>query len=189
MELVVILSPIKAENLGLILILAACLLCPAVFGEGGPLHAVGSGPENWWIEYPYQHLNAGSAVDHPSWALDALEEKPVIVMIHKNDCGTCARQEAEIKKVLEGLGDDVTYIDVLYESDEEKGWRALEVYDPSGDPGLVPVTVFLTLAPGPDGNATVVWHSVIGYRDEERIRSYLNDAIALHTDNSEGWGR
>jgi hypothetical protein len=150
---------------------------------------VGSGPENWWIEYPYQHLNAGSAVDHPSWALDALKERPVIMLIHKNGCHTCVLQEAEIRKVLGGLGDDVTYADVLFDSDWEKGWTALTVYDPSGDPGLVPVTVFLTLAPGPDGNATVAWHSAVGYRDEGWIRSYLNDAITLYRENSASWGR
>jgi hypothetical protein len=187
--LVIILSPIKAENLGLTLILAACLLCPAAFGDGGPLRVVGSGPENWWIEYPYQHLNAGSAVGHPSWALDALKERPVIMLIHKNGCHTCARQEAEIRKILGGLGDDVTYADVLFENDWEKGWKALEVYDPGGDPALVPVTVFLTLAPAPDGNATIAWHSVVGYRSEGWIISYLNDAIALHHDNSAGWER
>jgi hypothetical protein len=113
----------------------------------------------------------------------------VIMLIHKNGCHTCARQEAEIRKILGGLGDDVTYADVLFENDWEKGWKALEVYDPGGDPALVPVTVFLTLAPAPDGNATIAWHSVVGYRSEGWIISYLNDAIALHHDNSAGWER
>ena len=150
---------------------------------------VGSGPENWWIEYPYQHLNAGSAVDHPSWALDALKDKPVIMLIHQNGCHACALQEAEIGTVLGSLGDDVAYIDILVNSDWEKSWTGLEVYDPSGKPRFVPLTVFLTLAPGPDGNVTVAWHSVVDHKNEGWIRSYLNDAIALHRENSEGWDR
>jgi hypothetical protein len=187
--LVIILSSINAENVALTLILAASILCPAASGVGGPSHAVGSGPDNWWIEYPHQHLNAGSAVDHPSWALDALKEKPVIMLVHQNGCHACALQEVEIGKVLEGLGGDAAYIDILVNDDLEKGWTALKVYDPSGEPKFVPLTVFLTLAPGPDGNVTVAWHSVVDHKDEGWIRSYLNDAIALYRANSEGWNR
>jgi len=184
-----ILSPINAKNLALTFILAACILSFAASGEGGLGHSIGSGPEDWWIAYPAQHSNAESAVGHPSWALDPLAEKPVIVLIHLTNCHACISQEADIKKVLGDLGDDVTYIDVLADSELEKGWTGLDVYDPSGNPRLVPLTVFLTLAPGPDGNATVGWHSALGYRGEGWIRSYLNDAIALHDENSASWDR
>lgn len=187
--MVIILSSINAGNVALTLILAASILCPAASGVGGPSHAVGSSPDNWWIKYPNQHLNAGSAVDHPFWALDALKEKPVIMLVHQNGCHACALQEAEIGKVLEGLGGDVAYIDILVNDDLEKGWTALQVYDPSGEPKFVPLTVFLTLTPGPDGNVTVAWHSVVDYKTEGWVRSYLNDAIDLYRANSEGWNR
>jgi hypothetical protein len=186
------LSPINAKNLAaltLTFILAACILGPAASADGGPEHPIGSGPEDWWIAYPDQHSNAGSSVDHQSWTLDPLAEKPVIVLIHRIGCPACVSQEAEIKKVLGDLGDEVTYLDVLAENDYGKTWSGLEVYDPNGNPRLVPVTVFLTLVPGPDGDADVAWHSATGHRDERWIRSYLNDAIALHDENSASWDR
>lgn len=179
------LSSIDAINLALAVILAAHLGGPAM-GESVLAHTIGSGPEDWWIEYPDQHPNAGSVVDHPTWALDPLEEKPLIMLIHSSGCSACIKQEEDIQEVLRDLGDDVSYLDVLYDDDIDKTWTALEIYDPTGDPGNVPVTVLLTLAPGDDGDLEVAWHSYLGSRGEERIRSYLNDAIVLYEENSEG---
>ena len=178
-------SSIDAINLALAVILAAHLGGPAM-GESVLAHTIGSGSQDWWIEYPDQHPNAGSAVDHPTWALDPLEEKPLIMLIHSSGCSACIKQEEDIQEVLRDLGDDVSYLDVLYDDDIDKTWTALEIYDPTGDPGNVPVTVLLTLAPGDDGDLEVAWHSYLGSRGEGRIRSYLNDAIVLYEENSEG---
>lgn len=183
------LSATDAKNptaLTLTFILAIGILVPGALGGDDPTHAIGSGPEDWWTAYPDQHSKAGSAVDHPSWALDPLEEKPVIVLIHLTNCHACASQEVDIREVI---SDEVAYVDVLAEDDLEKTWTALQVYDPSGDPGLVPVTVLLTLAPGADGEAEVAWHSAVGQRGKGWIRSYLNDAIALYEESSEGRDR
>ena len=186
-------SSIKAKNLAaltLTFILATSILGPVASASVEPVNPVGSGPEEWWTEYPDQHSEAGSAVDHPSWALDLLEEKPLIVFVHKNNCPACVRQEADIKKVLAKLGDEVAYTDLLIDSGDQKAWAGLAIYDPEG--GImtyVPVTVFLTLVPGTNVDADVAWHSVVGYSGERKIRSYLNDAIALHDENSAKWNR
>ena len=186
-------SPINANNLILAFVLAACVLSLAVYGEESREHDVGSGPEDWWIGYPDQHSNAGSEVDHPSWALDPLEEKAAIILIHRTGCPACLKQDEAIRKVLGDLGDDATYLDVLSDDDFEKAWEGLIVYYPSGDPSVdplfVPLTVVLTLVPATDGGAEVAWHSIIGWSGEGSVRSYLNDAIALYDDNSEGWVR
>jgi hypothetical protein len=187
------LSSIKAKNLTaltLTFILATSILGPVVSASGGAEHPVGSGPKEWWIEYPAQHSNAGSAVDHPSWTLDLLEEKAVIVFIHRNNCPSCVAQEADIKKVLEELGDEVAYLDLLTDSDDQKAWEGIYIYDPNGGVmTYVPVTVFLTLVSSPSGETEIAWHSVVGYSGEREIRSYLNDAIALHEENSAKWDR
>jgi hypothetical protein len=188
-----ILSSIKAKNLTsltLTFILLTSILFPVVSASGGAEHPVGSGPKEWWIEYPAQHSNAGSAVDHPSWALDLLEEKAVLVFIHKNNCPSCAVQEPDIKKVLEELGDETAYRDLLIDNGDQKAWEGINIYDPNGGVmTYVPVTIFLTLVSGPSGEAEVAWHSVTGYSGERQIRSYLNDAIALYEENSAKWDR
>jgi hypothetical protein len=188
-----ILSSIKAKNLAaltLTFILATSILSPVASASGGAEHPLGTDLEEWWTEYPDQHSEAGSAVDHPSWVLDLLEEKPVIIFIHKNNCPACVRQEADIKKVLAELGGEVAYTDLLIDSGDQRAWAGLAIYDPKG--GImtyVPVTVFLTLVPESEGDAEVAWHSGVGYSGERWVRSYLNDAIALHDENSAKWDR
>ena len=188
-----ILSSINAKNLAavtLTFILATSILGPFASAESSAEHPVGSGLEEWWIAYPDQHSKAGSAVDHPSWALDALKEKPVMMLIHSSGCPACIKQEADINKVLEDLGDEVAYLDLSTDSDGEKAWEGLDIYDPKGGVmTYVPVTVFLTQVPESDGDAEISWHSAVGYGGERWIRSYLNDAIALHTENSANWDR
>ncbi len=186
-------SPTNAKNLAaltLTFILATSILGPVTSAEGGVEHPTGPGPDEWWIAYPDQHSKAGSAVDHPSWALDALKDKPVMMLIHKINCPACVRQEADIKKVLGELGDEVTYEDLLTDNGGEEIWEGLYTYDPNGGVmTYVPVTVFLTLVPGSEGNAEVAWHSAVGWSGERWVRSYLNDAIALHDENSAKWDR
>jgi hypothetical protein len=153
-------------------------------------HPIGAGPDDWWITYPYQRSNAGSPVDHPSWALEPLEEGPVIVLIHSSNCPACLQQESAIRRVLEDLGDEVVYLDVLTETDHLKAWDGLVLYYPTGDPEsdpiYIPGTVFLTLGPGTDGEPVVLWHSSVGSTGEGRIRSRLQDAIALYQESSQG---
>jgi len=190
------LPSIKARYLAaltLTFILASGVLGPVASAEESANHTIGPGLEEWWITYPDQRSKAGSAVDHPSWALDLLEEKPVMIFIHRNNCPACVRQEDDIEKVLKDLGDDVAYLDLLIDSGDEEAWAGLNVYYPSGDPSIdrifVPVTVVLTLVPGSEGGAEVAWHSAVGYGGERWIRSYLNDAIVLYNENSVDWDR
>ena len=177
-------------SLALVFFLAVSVLGAAA-EEAVFEHPIGSGPEDWWITYPDQHSYAGSSVEHPSWALDPLEERPVMILFHSSHCAACVQQEAAIMRVLGALGDEVAYQDVLTESEYEKGWGGLLVYYPQGDPRTdpiyVPLTVFLTLGPGPGGGTEVVWHSAVGSTGERRIRSYLSDAVARYDEASRSW--
>lgn len=178
------LSPTKPEDmadLGLWAFLVASVLVFAVPGAGSDGGA-GWGPEGWWIGYPDRHPIAGSAVEHPSWALEPLNETPVIILVHLTNCPACKRQEADLKKVLADLGDEVAYVDLLYERDPEKSWAGLALYDPAGSPRTVPLTVFLTRVFGVDGSE-VAWQSAIGYQGERWIRSHLVEAIRLYAGN------
>ena len=56
-----------------------------------PVNHRGSGPGDWWIPYPDQHPYAGDPVDHPQWVLDSLGEKPVVLLVHRYDCGQDGR--------------------------------------------------------------------------------------------------
>jgi len=151
-------------------------------------YSVGSDDADWWIEYPYQHSDSGSEVEHPEWVLEDLEDGPIIVLIHRGGCPACIKQESDINNVLKEMGDKITYDDLLTDGkNADIANEAIVTYDPHGDPKYVPVTVLMTLVSDSDGSVQVGWHSYTGYGGESLIRSYVNDAIDLYEDNSDRW--
>jgi thiol-disulfide isomerase/thioredoxin len=154
-----------------------------------PAHAVGSGGDDWWTAYPDQHENTGSAVKHPDWVLKTLKEKPVLILIHSSNCVPCLAQTPRIKNAKDRYSEDLNYEDVLGEgSSLQKAIEILNVYDPEGaGKPVVPTTIFITLAKGPDGKADVAWHSEIDAMSQERIDAYVKDSIYYYKQNSAAW--
>ena len=155
-----------------------------------PAHAVGSGDDDWWTAYPDQHENAGSAVKHPDWIVKALKEKPVLILIHSSNCVPCLTQTPRIKAAANSYSSDLAYYDILGEgSSLPEAIDILDVYNPPEAEGrqLVPTTIFITLAKGPDGKVDVVWRSEIDAMSEEQIDAYVLDAIYYYKQNSAAW--
>jgi len=150
-----------------------------------PAHAVGSGSDDWWTTYPHQHDNSGSEALHPDWVLDALKDKPLLVLVHSSNCVPCLAQTPRINTAVGSYSSDLKYYDVLAEgSSIEKAISILDVYDPYGGAQYVPTTIFITLAKGPDGTVDVAWHSEIDAMSPERIDAYVKDAIYYYKQNS-----
>jgi thiol-disulfide isomerase/thioredoxin len=155
-----------------------------------PAQAVGSGDDDWWTAYPDQHENSGLAVEHPDWVLKALKEKPVLILIHSNNCKPCLTQTPRIKATAESFSGDLEYYDMLAEgSGYEKAIGFLKVYDTKGveDKYFVPTTIFITLAKGPDGTVDVAWHSEIDAMSQEKIDAYVKDSIYYYKQNRAAW--
>lgn len=154
-----------------------------------PSHAVGSGDDDWWIAYPDQNENSGKEVQHPDWMLDALKEKPVLILIHSSTCVPCLVLLPRIKAASEKYSEDLDYHDVLGEGASlQEAIDILDVYDPYGiGKPVVPTTIFATLAKGPGGKVAVAWHSEIDAMSEERIDSFVKDAIYYYKQNSDSW--
>ena len=154
-----------------------------------PAHAAGSGDKDWWTTYPDQNENSGSAVNHPDWIEKALKEKPVLILIHSSNCVPCLTQTPRISAAADSFSSDLDYNDVLGEgSSLQKAIEILDVYDPfgSGKP-VVPTTIFITLAKGPDGKVDVAWHSEIDAMSQENIDDYVKDSIYYYKQNSAAW--
>ena len=154
-----------------------------------PAHAVGSGDDDWWTTYPDQNENSGKEVQHSDWMIDALKEKPVLILIHSSTCVPCLAQLPRIKAAAEKYSGDIDYHDVLGEGASlQEAIDILDVYDPYGiGKPVVPTTIFVTLAKGPDGKVGVAWHSEVDAMSEERIDSFVNDAIYYYKQNSAAW--
>lgn len=153
-----------------------------------PAHAVGSGSGDWWTTYPDQHENSGSEAEHPAWVMEALKEKPVLILIHSSNCVPCLTQMPRIEAAVQSFGEDLQYNDVLAEgSGYEKAIGILDVYDPTGGAQYVPTTIFITLAKGPDETVGVAWHSEIDAMSRERIDAYVKDSIYYYKQNKAAW--
>ncbi len=152
-----------------------------------PVHALGSGEDDWWTTFPDQHSKAGSSVTHPASVLDTLQQKPVFILVHTRECKDCATQIVNINKALDSYRNDLNYDDILGEgSSFKEATDLLSVYSPLGI-ARVPTTIFVTLIKGPDGKVVVAWHSVEGLMSEDQIRSYVMDSIYYYQQNAAAW--
>jgi hypothetical protein len=152
-----------------------------------PIHSQGTGENNWWISYPTQSDKAGTSVDHPQWVLDALKEKPVLILDHSSNCNSCVVQKENIDKALAGFGGNITYYDIMADLRDQRAFDVLDVYGLTGY--YVPTTVFITLLKDPDGKVAVAWHSAEDAMSENDVASYIKDAIYYYQQNAPGWSK
>lgn len=165
------------------LVLSASLIASVSATE----HSVGSGPDDWWTVYPDQHTDSGFEVDHPSWALDLLVEKPVLILDHSTNCIPCLDQESYVEAVLEDYGDEVAYENLITGCGDRKADMLFDIYDPNGGESTMPLTVILTLVEY-DGEVVVGWHSMEDAAGgEELVRSLVEDAIDYYDENVAEW--
>ena len=151
-------------------------------------YSIGTGEQDWWTEYPDQHVSAGSKVDHPSWVKNALKDKPLLISVHSSNCVPCLTQVPRIQAVVQDFGRELKFYDVLAEGDGyEKALAILDVYNPSGAAQYVPTTIFITLTEGPDGDVGVAWHARVDVMSQEEIESYVKDSIYYHNQNIDDW--
>jgi hypothetical protein len=154
-----------------------------------PVYSLGSGKDDWWIRYPDQSPNPSSPVNHLPWVVNALKEKPVIILVHSTDCKACKVQKKDLEKVLSVYGNDIDYYDMTADIISEKVLDILNAYYPNPGIPMVPTTVVLTLVKDTDGKATVGWHSMDDAMGEDVLTSYVKDAIYYYRQNSADWNK
>ena len=152
----------------------------------GAEYSVGSGNEAWWTTYPDQSTGAGGDVNHPSWILDALKAKPVLIYVHKS-CNYCAPQTEAVQNVTDELGGRITIFNIGADGSDARAGEAMQAYDPNGGTMYVPLTVVVTLAPDSEGKVVPVWHSTDEVTGDGWIKNYVEDAIGQYDENSANW--
>jgi hypothetical protein len=180
------------KNFLALLVLATLAMTNVALSEDwssySPAHTLGSGNNDWWTAYPDQNVNSGSAVDHPSLVLDALKEKPLLILVHSSNCKPCLVQIPRIKSAVDSNSGDLSYYDMLAEgSSYQKAIDILDIYNPTGGAQYVPTTIFVTLIKGADGKVEVAWHSQLDAMSEEEIDSFVKDSIYYYKQNAAGW--
>jgi hypothetical protein len=166
--------------------LIAVFILATGFNASGATNSVGSGNDDWWTKYPEQSTGAGKEVSHPSWVLDALEKKPVLIYVHK-ECDYCVPQTEAVANVSDEFKDDITYYEINADGGDSRAEEALQAYDPNGDVSYVPMTIIVTLAPDSEGKVEPVWHSTEEVTGDDWIKNYVEDAISYYDENSSNW--
>jgi len=164
--------------------LAVLLACTGALAEDWqnykPAHSLGSASTDWWTAYPDQSKKHGSAVEHPKWILESLNEKPVIVFLHQEECEGCKDQKANIDAVMEMYPQSMILFDIMADWKDPRFIDFNKAYEPN----FVPTTIFLTRARGADGKAMAIWHSEEDAMRQDQVQSFVKDAIYYYQENA-----
>lgn len=152
-----------------------------------PIHSLGDGNNDFWIDYPQNHINSSQSVTHLSWINDSIKEGCVLFVVHKTGCLSCQPQADRVIKLAEEFQENIVFYDLditLGGSIEVKAYDSY-LYDPDGPPGYIALTGILTLI---NNNGTIEygWHSWERDVDYNEMEDWLKDGIYYWNLNSGG---
>jgi len=156
-----------------------------------PAHSVGTGSDNFWINFPVGNPSAGQSVIHKTWITEDLKEKPVVFVCHRTGCAACTPQADRIKALREIYREDAVFYDL---DDPYEGGVPEDIlnkyydgfyYDPNGEPNYIALTGIFTLIN--DGTGVKIgWHSWEGNVEDSDMETWIKDCIYYYHMNSGG---
>jgi hypothetical protein len=156
-----------------------------------PVHSVGNGTDNFWIDFPVGGPSAGQSVDHLTWITDDLKEKSVIFVCHKSGCSACTPQADSVKALRETYREDAIFYDLdnpfpgygVATEDTLKKFDEVFYYDANGPPSYIAFTGVFTLI-NDTGAVKIGWHTWEGNVEESVTESWIKDAIYYYQLNN-----
>ena len=150
-----------------------------------PVHTVGNGIDDFWVDYPSLNPNSGQSVTHLSWVNDSLEKGCMLFVVHITGCVSCQPQADRVIELAEKYKEHVVFHDLdsaLGGSVEKKSYEAY-LYDPDGSPGIIALTGVFTLV---EQNGSIVygWHSWEQDVDFKEMEEWVKDGIYYWYENS-----
>jgi hypothetical protein len=154
-----------------------------------PIHSVGTGSDNFWINFPVGGPSVGQSVNHLTWITEDLKEKPVVFVCHRTGCAACTPQADRVKALREIYAEDAVFYDLddPYEGGApedilQKYYEAF-YYDPNGEPNYIALTGVFTLIK--DGTEVKIgWHSWEGDVVDADMENWIKDSIYYYNMNS-----
>ena len=151
-----------------------------------PIHSVGNGSNNFWINYPTENPNSSQSVSHLPFVNNSLKEGCVLFVVHKTGCEACQPQADRVISLANKYGEKVKFHDLditLGGSVEQRAYDAY-LYDPDGPPGYIALTGVFTLINN-NGKIEYAWHSWEFDVDSSELETWIRDAIYYYHVNSE----
>jgi len=153
-----------------------------------PVHSIGTGSNDFWINFP-----SGQSVQHKTWIIKSLEEKPVFFVCHRTGCYGCTAQADRVKALGEKYADDAVFYDLddPYPSygnspkDILDKYNEAFYYDPDGGTHYIALTGVFTLV-NDEGEVKVGWHSWEGDVGDSEMESWVKDIIYYYHINKQG---
>jgi hypothetical protein len=152
-----------------------------------PVYSIGTGEDDFWIEFPSGSDNYGQTIQHYSWITENIDDNPVLFVVHRTGCLGCKEQGDLVISLAEKYSDYVKFhdIDAVYDAPEEIQQMSSEAYyyDPNGEPGYIALTGVFTYVED-NGEIKVGWHSWELDVEDSVMENWIKDAIYYHNINT-----
>ncbi len=154
-----------------------------------PVHGIGTGSDDFWIEFPAGNDNYGQFIDHFDWIINTLDNNCVLFVVHRTGCAGCKEQGDLVISLAEKFNEDVEFHDIDAVSSATAIIQQMSneayLYDPNGAPGYIALTGVFTYVEV-NGEIKVGWHSWEFDVEDSVMESWIKDAIYYYNVNSEG---
>lgn len=150
-----------------------------------PVHTVGNGTDNFWVDYPSDNPNSSQSVAHLPWVNESLQKGCMFFVVHITGCVSCQPQTDRVIELADKYKEHVIFHDLdvaLGGSVEKKSYEAY-LYDPDGPPGIIALTGVFTLIEQ-NGSIAYGWHSWEQDVDFEEMEEWVKDGIYYWYENS-----
>jgi len=154
-----------------------------------PVHGIGNGSDDFWIEFPTSSDYYGESIDHFDWIVGTLDDNCVLFVVHRTGCVGCKEQGDLVISLAEKYNDYAEFHDIDAVSSapqyiQQKSNDAY-LYDPNGAPGYIALTGIFTYVEV-DDEIKIGWHSWELDVEDSAMESWIKDAIYYFNMNNEG---
>ena len=154
-----------------------------------PVHSVGTGSDDFWIEFPAGSDNYGQPIQHFDWVTNTIDNNCVLFVVHITGCVGCQAQADRVIALAEKYSENVEFydIDAVDSATEEikQMANAAYFYDPDGSPGYIALTGVFTYVED-NGEIKIGWHSWELDVEDSVMEDWIKDGIYYYYLNSEG---
>jgi hypothetical protein len=154
-----------------------------------PIHSVGTGSDDFWIEFPTGNDNFELPIEHFDWVTNPIDNNCVLFVVHRTGCLGCKEQGDLVISLAEKYNEDVEFhdIDAVSGATAEIQQMSNEayLYDPNGAPGYIALTGVFTYIED-NGEIKIGWHSWELDVEDSVMESWIKDAIYYYDMNDIG---
>ena len=151
-----------------------------------PMHGIGTGSDDFWIEFPAGSDYYAQSVDHFDWITDYIDNDPILFVVHRTGCLGCKEQGDLVISLAEKYNESVVFHDIDAVSSASPMIQQMAneayLYDPNGAPGYIALTGVFTYMKD-NGEIKIGWHSWELDVEDSEMEDWIKDSIYYHSIN------